>query len=92
MQVTFGWRGSWFIDQIAAENITSSNARSKQSAMTGDGCSFASQSARTVSRASATTGCSVSATAASSCSCCSAVATGCPRIGRLSHTREIAGS
>ena len=32
MQVTFGWRGSWFIDQTAAENITSSNARSKQSA------------------------------------------------------------
>ncbi len=76
MQVTFGCSGSWFDDQIVAENMTSSNAQSKQSRIGGDGCSFSSQSARTTSRASATTGCSQIRSAAVSCSCCSVVATG----------------
>ena len=81
MQVTFGCRGSWFDDQMAAENMTSSKAQSKQSRMTGAGCSFSSHSARTSSRALATTGCSQISSAAFSCSCCSSVATGCPCIG-----------
>ena len=59
-------------------------------ASTGDGCSFSSQSARTTSRASATTGCSQSRSAAFSCSCCSAVATGCSCIAGSLALRESA--
>ena len=81
MHVTFGCWGSWFEDQIVAENMTSSNAQSKQSRITCDGCSLSSQSARTASRASATIGCSQICSAAISCWCCSSVATGCPCIG-----------
>ena len=47
MQITVGRSGSWFDDQTAAENITSSNAQSKHARMAGVGSISFSQCSRT---------------------------------------------
>jgi transcription elongation factor GreB len=76
MVTTRGRSGSWFSDQTAAQNITSSKAASKQARISGLGAAFASQSARTCSRARRSVGCSTRRSARRSTSCWSAVAIG----------------
>ena len=73
MQVTFGCSGSWFDDQMVAENITSSNAQSKQSRIARRLPASATRRRRGTPRARSG---APRSSAASSCSCCSAVATG----------------
>ncbi len=89
MQVTFGRSGSWFDDQTAAENMTSSNAASNRSRIAGDALARPSQVSATLAYAALTVGCWIRSSAASSCSCCSAVATGCS-IGALTRATVTA--